>query len=153
MKEEGSDSVFRESLMFRSLQSNFLGGDFTIHGTIVGAVSPKTWFCNMTSSPQFLQSSCLSSVKSLVCLVSQAERTSLGEVRLWQWQLIREMLSIEWKRLGGFLWEGFLGFYEGGISEFFLEKVSSASPHPPSLFSRVSCWPKICASPFTSFCY
>jgi hypothetical protein len=39
----------------------------------------------------------------------------------------------------------FLGFYEGGVSE-----VSRGSffclPHLPSLFSRVSCWPKIRAS-------
>lgn len=47
-----------ESLMFRSLQSNFLGGDFTIHGTIVGAVSPKdssseTWFATSQVVPSF----------------------------------------------------------------------------------------------------
>lgn len=36
--------------------------------------------------------------------------------------------------------------YEGGISEFSREGFL-CFPHPPSLFSRVSCWPKICASP------
>jgi hypothetical protein len=34
----------------------------------------------------------------------------------------------------------------GGISEFSREGFF-CFPHPPSVFSRVSCWPKICASP------
>jgi hypothetical protein len=42
--------------------------------------------------------------------------------------------------------EGFLGFYDSGVSEFSREGFF-CFPHPPSFFSRVSCWPKIRASP------